>query len=178
MQSVAEVLRWALISLQIALIYWMISSRLWRHLPCWTLWLAGEAASRILFHPGGNYWHGVWIPFQALLMTLLLMAAVEAKYQMRKSEERKGLITVGMGLGEVVKFRAGLHLAIALVLILPPRGHGTAKGHGLLLALVCFTTAVLSWLPATGEVWWTMRSAYLGVYSLACLAWLGLFTAR
>ncbi len=182
MAAVAEGFRYILISEQIFLILWMLSSDLWRRLPLWTLWLTVEAISRIPFTPGGNYWHHVWLPLQPALLFLLASSAAEAKYQ--SSGVRLGAVAavalciapigVGLQLSELVTMRAWVNFGVAAMLAFSP-GSFTARWHARTLSFLAAFTAMLGWIPATGTDWWRMRVGYLGVYCVLCGFWFWLF---
>ncbi len=122
MQVLAELLRCLLISEQIALILWMLTSDLWRRLPIWVLWLTAECISRILFTPGGNYWHMLWRPMQPALLFLLAAAAIEARYHAGESTDAIAFaalliapIGIGLHLGEIIQLRIGLCAGVAIL---------------------------------------------------------------
>lgn len=182
MRTAAEILRWCLIALQTYLVYWMLRTKLWRRLPIWTAWIAAEAVSRVPFQVSGWYAHHFWRPLQPALMFLLGAAAIEAHYQARRRARvvlAYALAVVPIGLilqlPDLIVMRAWLCAGVCIWLGFAG-GHFTSRWHARLLAFVSGAAAVTGWMPATPRSWWLMRVGFLGVYSLACVGWIVLFS--
>lgn len=180
MQDAAEILRWALITLQALLVLHMIRSGLWHRLPLFVTWLATDAASRMLFHPSGNYWHLIWLPLQPSLLFLVGAAALEARYQAGLRTDGLAYVSLAisplslsLSLPDLITMRWMLHGMLAVVLA-TASGTFTAIWHARIMATVCAITALSGWIPSTGTQWWMMRVGFLATYCGCCLAWLWL----
>lgn len=187
MRTAAEILRWTLIALQAYLVYWMLRTKLWRHLPLWTAWIACEAVSRVPFQVSGWYAHHFWRPLQPALMFLLGAAAIEARWQAGSHPRAVflyALAVVPIGcilpLPQLIVMRTWTAAVVCVWLALTYAASDTARWHVRLLAAVAGAMAMLGWMPGSSHdaLWWQMRAAFLAIDCAACVAWIALFNRR